>query len=107
MHSFAIDVKGGEGRRIFPSIIKGEIVGHRFSLMSIWKYSRGGDREYRSREEQKEPRGADQIGGATYIRARGAISKECQSKRSHVGGVPAQEEPSEELSEHIKARGAI
>jgi len=48
MHSFAIDFKGGEGRRILPSITKGEIVGHRLSLMSIWEYSRGGDRAYRS-----------------------------------------------------------
>jgi len=48
--------------------------------MSIWQYSRGGDRAYRSQEEQKEPRGAD-----------------------HIGGVPEQEE----LSEHVGARGAI
>jgi len=40
MHSFAIDVKGGESKRILPSIIKGEIVGHRLSLMSIRQYSR-------------------------------------------------------------------
>jgi len=44
MHSFVIDVKGGESRRILPSITKGEIVGHRLSLMPIWKYLRGGDR---------------------------------------------------------------
>ena len=65
-------------------------VGHRLSLMSIWKYSRGGDRAYRSH-----------IGGATYTRARGAISEEphipeqeepyqrshiYQSKRSHIEG---------------------
>ena len=62
MHSFAIDVKGGESRRIFSSVTKGEIVGHRFSLMSIWKYSRGG---YRAIEEQMEHIGArGAIGGA-------------------------------------------
>jgi len=55
MHSFSIDVKGGESRRILPSIKRGKIVGHRLSLMSIWKYSRS----KQSQEEQMEPRGAD------------------------------------------------
>ena len=95
MHSFAIDVKGGEGRRILPSITKGEIVGHRLSLMSIWQYSRGGDRAYRSREDQKEP---EEPNRRSHI---------YQSKRSHIRGEPEQEEPPEELSEHIRARGAI
>jgi len=45
------------------------------------------------------------------------MSEECQSKRSHIEGVPEQEnlleelseqeEPPEELLEHIRARGAI
>ena len=53
----------------------------------------------RRRQSISEPRGADHIGGATYIRARGAISEECQSKRSHrksYQSISEQEEPSEE-----------
>jgi len=86
MHSFAIDVKGGESRRILPSITKGEIVGHRLSLMSIWKYSRGGDRAIRGADQARgatlEQRRA--IGGATYIYAIYMPKKRCyRSKRSH------------------------
>jgi len=53
--------------------------------------------------EQEEPyRRSARARGAT----RGAI-RAYQSKRSHIGGVPEQEEPPKELSEHIRARGAI
>jgi len=54
MHSFAIDVKGGESRRILPSITKGEIVGHALSLMSIWQYSRSRQSHQRSRWRREE-----------------------------------------------------
>jgi len=87
MHFFAIDDKGGESRRILPSITKGEIVGHKLSLMSIWQYLRGGDkcqRSYQSISEQEEP------------------SKE-QAKQTEE----LSETKPEELSEHIRARGAI
>jgi len=54
MHSFSIDVKEGENRRILPSIIKGEIVGQRLSLISIGQYLRSRqNRVKRSRRSQR------------------------------------------------------
>jgi len=79
MHSFAINVKGGESRRIFPSITKGEIVGHRLSLMSIWQYSRGGERAIegengaKRRKPSQRNRNGDERSTQSHRRSNGCV----------------------------------
>ena len=78
MHLFAIDVKGGESRGILPSITKGEIVGHRLSLMSIWQYSRKETEPKKSTQSQEEPRGAEVVKRCMKLLVNAAVAvKHC------------------------------